>query len=54
MAAKFEELLRVQGHAVFPEHKEYLAQKAKSHAQRKFDLWRQRVRQLPREQKRIT
>lgn len=53
MAAKFEDLLQVQGHAVFPEYKEYLAQKAKSHAQREFDLWRERVRPLPREQRRI-
>ena len=53
MAAAFEDLLRVQGHTSFPEYKQYLAPKAKAHAQREFDLWRERVRLLPREQRRI-
>ena len=53
LGAKFEELLRVQGHSVFPEYREYLAQRAKSHAQREFDLWRERVKSVPRDQKRL-
>lgn len=53
MAVKFEELMRVQGHTVFPEYKEYLAQKAKTHAQIEYNLWRDRVRSLPPEQRHI-
>lgn len=51
MAVKFEELMRVQGHSVFPEYKEYLAQKAKTHAQIEYNLWRERVRSLPVDQR---
>ena len=53
MASKFDELLRVQGHSVFPEYGEYIAQKAKSHAHREFDAWRERVKAMPRDQRRI-
>lgn len=53
MAEKFEELMRIQGHTVFPEYREYLVQKAKTHAQTEFNLWRERVRGLIPEQKRI-
>lgn len=53
LSIKFDELLRFQGHSVFSEYKEYLVQKAKSHAQREFDLWRERTNGLPKELKRI-
>jgi len=53
LSSKFDELLRVQGHAIFTDYKDYLVQKAKTHAHREFDLWRDRVAKLPPEQKRI-
>jgi hypothetical protein len=53
LAQKFDELLEFQGHAVFSEYREYLVQKAKSHAQREFDLWRERVKSVPRDQRRL-
>jgi hypothetical protein len=53
LSAKFDELLKFQGHAVFSGYQEYLAQKAQSHAQKEFDLWRERVKELPRDQKRL-
>lgn len=53
MASKFEELMRVQGHTVFPEYKEYLAQKAKTHAQTEYNFWRDRVSKLPLEQRHL-
>ena len=53
LSSKFDELLRFQGHAVFSEYREYLVQKAKSHAQKEFDLWRERVRLVPKDQKRL-
>lgn len=43
LAAKFDDLLRVQGHPVFMEYKIYLAQKAKNHAIGELELYRQRV-----------
>lgn len=52
-ACKFDELLHVQGHIVFPEYREHLAQKAKSYAQIEFDLWRERVKHVLKEQRRI-
>ncbi len=53
LAEKFDDLLRFQGHTVFPGYQDYIAQRAKSHAQKEFDLWRERVRTVPREQKRL-
>ena len=53
LAEKFDDLLRFQGHTVFPGYQDYIAQRAKSHAQREFDLWRERIRMIPREQKRL-
>jgi hypothetical protein len=53
MSAKFDDLLRFQGHTVFTEYREYLAQRAKTHAHKEFDFWRERVKQVPVEQKRI-
>jgi hypothetical protein len=53
LSFKFDDLLRFQGHTVFSEYKEYLVQRAKSHAQREFDLWRERVRTLPRDTRRL-
>lgn len=41
---KFDELLEVQGYPVFKEYKEYLADKARAHAEREFEVYRQRVR----------
>jgi hypothetical protein len=53
LSAKFDELLIVQGHVVFVRYDEFLAQKARSHAQREFDLWRERTRRLPTAQRRV-
>ena len=53
MSAKFDDLLRFQGHTVFSEYKEYLVQKANSHAQREYDAWYERTRKLPKEQRRL-
>lgn len=53
LSGKFDELLRVQGHSVFTHYDEYLAQRAKSHAMKEFDLWRERVKDVPRDQKRL-
>ena len=47
LSSKFDELLIVQGHEVFTHYDSYLAQTAKSHAQREFDLWRERTKRLP-------
>ena len=47
LSSKFDELILVQGHPVFSHYDSYLAQKAKSHAQREFDLWRERTKRLP-------
>lgn len=41
---KFDELLEVQGYPVFQEYKAYLADKAKNHAEREFEVYRQRVK----------
>ena len=41
---KFDELLEVQGYPVFKEYKEYLAARAKAHAEREFEVYRQRMR----------
>ncbi len=51
LSGKFDDLLRFQGHTVFTQYREYLAQKARSHAQKEFDLWRERVRHLSRDQR---
>lgn len=53
LSNKFDELLRVQGHSVFTHYDGYLAQRAKSHAMKEFDLWRERVRDVPRDQKKL-
>lgn len=41
---KFDELLEVQGYPIFNEYREYLAGKSKSHAEREFEVYRQRMR----------
>lgn len=41
---KFDELLEVQGYPVFREYKDYLATRAKTHADREFEVYRQRAR----------
>jgi hypothetical protein len=53
LSAKFDDLLKFQGHTVFVGYQDYIAQKAKTHAQREFDLWRERTKGLPKEQRRI-
>jgi hypothetical protein len=53
LSGKFDELLVVQGRTVFTQYNEAWAQKAKSHAQQEFDLWRERTRGLPPSQRRI-
>ena len=53
MSSKFDELLRLQGHAVFTEYKDYLVQKANTHAQWEYDAWFERTKGLPKELKRL-
>ena len=43
MLTKFDELLKVQGHPVFTSYKKYIAQKAKNHAVRELELYRDRM-----------
>jgi hypothetical protein len=47
LSAKFDELIRVQGHTVFTHYSGYLGQKADAHAHREFELWRERTKRLP-------
>lgn len=47
MASKFDDLIRVQGHPVFSNYKTYLAEKAKKHALRELELYRDRLRLAP-------
>ncbi|MCQ8279894.1 virulence RhuM family protein [Acetobacteraceae bacterium KSS8] len=53
LSNKFDDLLRFQGHPVFFGYQDYLAQRAKSHASVEFDAWRERVRGMTPEQKRL-
>ena len=41
---KFDQLLEIQGYPVFKEYKDYLAKKAKTHAEHEFEVYRQRMR----------
>lgn len=43
MASKFDELIRVQGHPVFSNYKAYIAQKAKNHALKELERYRDRM-----------
>lgn len=47
MSAKFDELIKVQGHPVFAGYKDYLATKAKSHAIAELGLYRNRMIKEP-------
>lgn len=53
LSAKFDDLLRFQGHSVFSEYKDYLKDKANAHAQREYDSWFERTKGMPKDQKRI-
>lgn len=53
LAAKFDDLLRFQGHSVFTEYKDYLKDKANAHAQREYDAWYERTRKLSKEDRRL-
>ena len=53
LSSKFDDLLRFQGHAVFTDYRDYLKDKANSHAQREYDAWFERTKGLPKDQKRI-
>ena len=53
LAEKFDELLAFQGHAIFPGYHDAIATQANAHAQKEFDLWRERVRHLPRDDRRL-
>lgn len=46
MDQKFDQLLDVQGYPVFREYKEFLAKRARLHAEREFEVYRQRMRLL--------
>lgn len=48
MSSKFDELIKVQGHPVFINYKSYIAQKAKNHALKELELYRDRIGALPR------
>jgi hypothetical protein len=48
MAAKFDTLLEVQGHTVFSEYKDYLAERAKDHAKRELEAYKKRMGILPK------
>jgi hypothetical protein len=43
MSSKFDDLLKVQGHPIFINYKSYIAQKAKNHAIRELELYRNRM-----------
>lgn len=53
LSAKFDDLLRFQGHSVFSQYSDYLKPKADAHAQREYDAWSERTKGLPKDQKRI-
>ena len=53
LATSFDKLLVVQGHAVHTHYDTPLAQKAREHAHREFDLWRDRTRRLPAPERRV-
>lgn len=53
LSAKFDDLLRFQGHSVFAEYKDYLKDKANAHAHREYDAWFERTKGMPKDQKRI-
>jgi hypothetical protein len=44
MAAKFDELIRVQGHPVFNNYRSYIAKKAREHALKELERYRERQR----------
>jgi hypothetical protein len=50
MAQKFDELIKLQGHPVFMEYKDYLAQKAKTHAAQELERYRDRITDERRQQ----
>jgi hypothetical protein len=53
LATSFDKLLVVQGHAVHTRYDVALAQKAKEHAHKEFDLWRERTKRLPATERRV-
>ena len=53
LAEKFDKLLAFQGHAIFPGYRDAIAVRANAHAQKEFDVWRERVRLLPRNDRRL-
>lgn len=46
MSQKFDELLKVQGHAVFSGYKDYLKDRAVKHAKSELDSYRRRMKDL--------
>jgi len=53
LSSKFDQLLIVQGHTVFTHYNQYIADKAKAHAQTEFGLWRERTKRLPPAERRV-
>jgi len=53
LSDKFDQLLALQGHTVFAEYVEFIANKANAHAHREFDLWRERTKLVPANEKAI-
>ena len=46
MSEKFDELIKVQGHPVFREYRDYLKDRAMTHAQREFEAFKKQARRL--------
>ncbi len=46
MSSKFDELLAVQGHAVFKEYRDFLQKRAMAHAEREFETYKREVKRL--------
>lgn len=53
LAQKFDELIKLQGHPVFTEYKDYLVQKAKTHAVRELERYRNKLTDERRRQAQI-
>jgi hypothetical protein len=53
LSAKFDELIQVQGYPIFTGYKEYLVQRAKTHAHREYDAWLERTRTMPADKLRL-
>ena len=53
LADRFGELMRVQGHEIFPEYQGFLIARGKAHAHSEYNAWFERTKRVPKEQKRL-